>query len=55
MSHKCKKMVERVQRTPRYVINLAHGLTPEHKPENVKVFVEEAAKASFAGYQNPSI
>jgi len=27
-------------------MNLAHGLTPEHKPEKVKVFVDEAIKAS---------
>jgi len=27
-------------------MNLAHGLTPEHKPEKVRVFVDEAIKAS---------
>ena len=31
-------------------MNLAHGLTPEHKPEKVNVFVNEAIRASFEGF-----
>lgn len=31
-------------------MNLAHGLTPEHKPEKVNVFVNEAIRASYEAF-----
>jgi uroporphyrinogen-III decarboxylase len=43
-------MIARNQLSSRYIINLAHGLTPEHKPDKVKVFVDEVAKASEKAY-----
>lgn len=43
-------MIEKMQITPKYVVNLAHGLTPDHKPEKVKLFVDAVAEASLNGY-----
>lgn len=32
-------MIEKLQTTRRYIINLSHGLTPDHEVEKVRLFI----------------
>ena len=38
-----RRMLDELAQVP-YVVNLGHGMWPEHNPEHVKVFVEEVKK-----------
>lgn len=39
-------MIEKLQTTRKYIVNLAHGLTPDHDVEKVRLFVQESARQS---------
>lgn len=36
------EMIKKMKVAKKYIINLAHGLTPDHKPEKVGLFVKES-------------
>ncbi|CAD8150960.1 unnamed protein product [Paramecium octaurelia] len=40
------QMIEKLQTTRRYIVNLAHGLTPDHEVEKVRLFVQESQRQS---------
>ncbi|CAD8143894.1 unnamed protein product [Paramecium octaurelia] len=40
------QMIEKLQTTRRYIMNLSHGLTPDHEVEKVRQFIQESIRQS---------